>query len=528
MYKILVADSLPKHILEKYDKSKNISVDNKSGISKEELMEILPEYDGLVVRSRTKVTADVLAKSEKLKVIGRAGAGVDNIDTEESTNRGIIVMNTPGGNTVAATEHTIAMMLALMRNIPRANMSLLDEKWDKKNYVGHELYEKTIGVVGLGKIGYGVAKRLKAFDATILGYDPIVTKEMADRIGVKLVELDELVDQSDIITIHAPKMPETIDLFNKERLAKCKDGVVIVNCARGGIVNETDLLAALESEKVAAAALDVYSSEPLTDYALAKHSNVVATPHLGASTQEAQEKVADMILDQMIEYFEKNVARNAVNFLSVDEEIQPVIAPYFELAQRLGKIFNQGKQGRLQEVSIRFYGDAINVPVEPISAHLMVGALQGAETELVNPVNSLAICRDRGISIEIAKKDLALTSHTNLIACDFKTDEGFYHFAGTVFAKDQFHLTECGEFTCDGNLEGNMLFVENEDIPGVVGQLGLVLANYEVNIGHLSLGRLEDKKDALNVFNLDSPIGEGVIKELREVKGVKQVYTAEI
>jgi len=528
MYKILVADSLPKDILEKYNKSKNISVDNKSGISKEELMEILPEYDGLVVRSRTKVTADVLAKGDKLKVIGRAGAGVDNIDSAESTNRGIIVMNTPGGNTIAATEHTVAMMLAMMRNIPRANMSLLDEKWDRKTFIGNELYEKIIGVVGLGKIGYGVAKRLKAFDVTIIAYDPIVTKEMADRIGVKLVELDELIEKSDIITIHAPKIKETIDLFNAERLTKCKDGVYIVNCARGGIVNEADLLTALENGKVAAAALDVYSSEPPTDFALAKHPKVVATPHLGASTEEAQVKVADMILDQMIEYFEKNVARNAVNFVSVDEEIQSIISPYFELAQRLGKLFNQIKQGRLKEVAIRFYGDAINVPVEPISAHLMVGALKGAETELINPVNSLAICRDRGISIEIAKKDLALTSHTNLIACDFKTDEAFYHFAGTIFAKENYHLTECGEFTCDANLAGNMLFVENQDIPGVVGHLGLVLANYNVNIGNLSLGRLKDKKDALNVFNLDSPIGEGVVKELKEVKGVEQVYIAQL
>jgi len=316
MYKILVADSLPNEILEKYNQAENITVDNKSGISKEELMDILPEYDGLVVRSRTKVTADVLAKGDKLKIIGRAGAGVDNIDTEESTNRGIIVMNTPGGNTVAATEHSVAMLLSLMRNIPRANMSMLEEKWDKKKYGGHELYEKTIGVVGLGKIGYGVAKRLKAFEATILAYDPIVTKEAADKIGVKLVDLEELVDQSDIITLHAPKMKETIDLFDKNRLAKCKDGVIIVNCARGGIVNEADLLAALESGKVSAAALDVYTSEPLTDFALAKHPNVVATPHLGASTEEAQIKVADMILDQMIEYFEKNVVRNAVNSVS--------------------------------------------------------------------------------------------------------------------------------------------------------------------------------------------------------------------
>lgn len=316
MHKILIADSLPQDILSKYDKSENITVDNKSGISKEELINILPHYDGLVVRSRTKVTADVIAAANNLKVIGRAGAGVDNIDTTEATKRGIIVMNTPGGNTIAATEHTIAMLLAAMRNIPRANMSLLDEKWDRKTYIGRELYEKTIGVLGLGKIGFGVAKRLAAFDSNILVYDPIVSKDIADSIGAKLVELDELLEKSDIITIHAPKIPETIDLINKDRLKKCKDGVVIVNVARGGIINEADLLDALNSGKVSTAALDVYSSEPPTDFELVKHPNVIATPHLGASTKEAQDKVADMILAQMLDYFEKNVARNAVNISS--------------------------------------------------------------------------------------------------------------------------------------------------------------------------------------------------------------------
>ncbi len=301
-------------------------------------------------------------------------------------------------------------------------------------------------------------------------YDPIVTKEVADQVGAKLVDLDELLQKSEIITVHAPKMPETINLINAEKIELCKDGVFIVNCARGGIVNEADLLAALMSGKVAGAAIDVYSSEPPTDFALVKHAHVVATPHLGASTQEAQVKVADMILAQMCEYFEKNVARNAVNFISLEPEIQKKINPYFDLARRLGQIFNQCREGRLQEVAVRFYGEILQVPVEPIAAHLMVGALKGAETELINPVNSLSICRERGISIEIAKKDLALTSHTNLIACDFKTDTGFYHFAGTVFARDQLHLTECGEFTCDANIAGNMLFIENNDVPGVVGQ----------------------------------------------------------
>jgi len=526
MFKILIADSLPDDILAVYNKQKNLTIDNQAGIAKEDLVSQIGQYDGLVVRSRTKVTADVIEAATKLKVIGRAGAGVDNIDTDSATKKGIIVMNTPGGNTIAATEHTMAMLLALMRNIPRANFSLIDEKWDRKTYMGRELYEKTIGILGLGKIGFEVAKRLKSFNTRLLAYDPIVTREVADQVGVKLVDLDDLLHKSDIITIHAPKIPETINLINAEKLASCKDGVFIVNCARGGIVNEADLLAALENGKVAGAAIDVYSSEPPTDFALAKHPHVVATPHLGASTQEAQVKVADMILTQMTEYFTKNVARNAVNFISLEPEIQKKINPYFELAGRLGLIFNQCREGRLQEVAIRFYGDILQVPVEPVAAHLMVGALQGAETELINPVNSLNICRERGVSIEIAKKDLALTSHTNLIACDFQTDTGFYHFAGTVFAKDQFHLTECGEFTCDANINGNMLFVENDDIPGVVGQLGLVLGNYKVNIGHLSLGRIKEKKIALNIFNLDSAIGEGVIQELKGVKGVKHLYTA--
>jgi D-3-phosphoglycerate dehydrogenase / 2-oxoglutarate reductase len=528
MSKILIADSLPAFILEKYNKSDNVTIDNKSGISKEDLLKEIESYDGLVVRSRTKVTADIIEAAKNLKVIGRAGAGVDNIDTDEATKRGIIVMNTPGGNTIAATEHAVAMMLATMRNIARANMSLLDEKWDRKTYIGHEIFEKTIGILGLGKIGYQVAKRLKAFDAELIVYDPIVTKDVADQIGAKLVDLDELIEKSDIITIHAPKIPETIDLLDKNRLNKCKDGVVIINCARGGIVNESDLLAALESGKVSAAGIDVYSSEPPTDFALAKHPKVTATPHLGASTHEAQEKVADMILDQMLEYFDKQVARNSVNYVSLEPEVQKKAAPYFELAERLGKVFTECKDGRLEEVTVRFYGDIISLPVEPIAAHLMVGALQGAETELVNPVNVLSICRNRGISIEIAKKDLALTSHTNLIACDLKTDKGMYHFAGSVFAKDQFHLTECGDFVCDANLEGHMLFVENDDVPGVVGQLGGVLANYDVNIGHLSLGRLKDAKKALNVFNLDSAIGDGVKEELSRVNGVNQVYTADL
>lgn len=528
MYKIIVADSLPKEILEKYNQMEDISIVNKAGISKEDLLKEIPEYDGIVVRSRTKITAEIIEAGSKLKVIGRAGAGVDNIDSDAATRQGIIVMNTPGGNTIAATEHSIAMLLAAMRNIPRANISILEEKWDKKSYMGNELYEKTIGIIGLGKIGREVAKRLHAFDANILGFDPIVSKELVEHIGVKLVEFDELIKQSDIISVHAPKMPETINLIDKKKLAMCKDGVVIVNCARGGIVNEQDLLDALNSGKVYRAALDVYSSEPLTDYTLAKHPHVIATPHLGASTEEAQTKVADQILIQMIDYFKKNVARNAVNFMSLESEMQNIISPYFELANRLGTVFNKMKKGRLIEISINFFGEILELPLDPIAAYLVVGALKGSETEIINPVNALAISKDRGINIDITKKETKLSNYNNLITCDFKSDKESYHFAGTVFSNNRFHLTECGEFTCDAILEGNMLFIENEDIPGVVGRLGLVLSNFNVNIGYLSLGRLEDQKIALNILTLDSPIGDDVIEEIKKIKGVKQVYIINI
>ena len=285
MFRILIADSLPEAIIDQY-RSDKIEIDNRAGISKDELIEALPEYDGLVVRSRTKVTADVLEHAKKLKVIGRAGAGVDNIDTKEATRRGIIVENTPGGNTIAATEHTIALILAALRNISPAAGAMKAESWDRKKYMGNELFQKTVGIIGLGKIGREVAKRVKAFETTLLGYDPILSSEMADRMGIKLVGIDELIAQSDVITIHAPKMPETINMINAERLKKCKSNALLINCARGGIVNEADLAAALDSGHLSMAAVDVFESEPPIDWTLAMHPKVLATPHLGASTRD--------------------------------------------------------------------------------------------------------------------------------------------------------------------------------------------------------------------------------------------------
>lgn len=534
MFKILIADSLPEPILKRYNTLKGITIDNRAGISKDELAEVLPEYDGLVVRSRTKATADLIQRGQKLKVIGRAGAGVDNIDTEEATRRGIIVMNTPGGNTIAATEHTIALMLAALRNIPLANASMRGGKWDRKAYLGNELFEKTVGVVGLGKIGREVAKRLAAFGVRLIGYDPILTQEVANRLKIELMGFEDLMKQADIITVHVPRMKDTINMVNAKNLQLCKDGVIIVNCARGGIINEDDLIAALDSGKVATAAVDVYKSEPPEDWRLAEHPKAVATPHLGASTEEAQTKVADQILQQMIEYFEKDIALNAVNYISVNEKIQPIIAPYFKLARKMGALFSQVREGRLQEVAIRFYGDIIELPLEPIAAHLMTGALKargksngGGNVDFINMVNALAVAREKGVEIEISKKRTPLKSRTNLIACDFTTREGIVHLEGTVYAKDIFRLTAFGKYDVDADLSRNMIIVENDDVPGIIGGVGTILANENINITHVSSGRVIEDKSAVNIFNVEGDYDRGLQDRLRSLSHVRNVQLIE-
>lgn len=524
MFKILVADSLPAEVLSKYDKTEGVSVINKNGISMEDLKKEIAEYDGLVVRSRTKVTADIIDAAINLKVIGRSGAGVDNVDAAAATKRGIIVMNTPGGNTMAATEHTIALLLAGLRNIANANVSIRKGEWDRKTYIGHELYQKTIGVIGLGKIGQEVAKRLAAFDTRLIGFDPILTSETADMLGVKLVDLETLLKESDIITIHAPKMPETIDMLNAKNMTLCKDGVIIVNCARGGIVNEKDLIAMLDKGKVGLACIDVFSSEPPADFDLAKHAKVLATPHLGASTEEAQTKVADQILEQMIDYFQKNVARNAVNFRSVEENLQPIIAPFYEVALRVGSVFNAIKPGRLKEVNVRYYGDVLNVPVEPITAYLLVGALRSPDGVNINPVNALTIAREGGINIEIAKKDAPLTVHTNAIACDFITENGTIHLAGSNVGVNISHLIEYGEFKLAAEMEGMMLIVENDNVPGIIGKVGTILGDVNVNISHVSSGRDGNTKKALNVFNIKGNVDDALLMKIKGIRGVNQVF----
>ncbi len=534
-YRVLVADSLPGDVLTQWNNDQ-LEVINKAGISPEELAQELPHYDALVVRSRTKVTETILHHATKLKIIGRAGAGVDNIDLDAATRHGVIVMNTPGGNTIAATEHTIGLMLAALRNIPQAHLSMKNHRWDRKTFIGRELYEKTIGIIGLGKIGREVARRLSAFQATLLGYDPFITPELAHRLGVQLVSLDELFQRADIITLHTPKMPETMNLVNQERLQQCKDGVVLINCARGGLVNEADLLEALNTGKVSVAAFDVFESEPPQNWELIDHPNFIATPHLGASTREAQEKVARQILEQIAHFFETGVPRNAVNFMAVDEKLLPVLQPYFELAYRLGQAGAQigstaFSRERLTAISVRFYGEITDLPVDPIFSHLLMGvfrqsATSGKTTEFINAVNALSIARERGIELEISRKDHPLTSHTHLVACDFHFGDHMIHLSGTVYAKGIFRLVEFGDYTVDANLNGSMIIIENEDVPGVIGRTGLILAEHQLNIAHVSSGRRKESGTAVNVFNIEGTVTSEVLEAIGQIPQVNQVWYA--
>ncbi|RMG34105.1 MAG: ACT domain-containing protein [Methanobacteriota archaeon] len=364
-----------------------------------------------------------------------------------------------------------------------------------------------------------------------MGYDPLLTRDIADRLGIELVEFETLLKESDIITIHVPKIPETINLLNARNFSLCKKGVVLINCARGGIVNEADLLKALESGQVSMAALDVFEKEPPENRELIEHPRVIATPHLGASTEEAQTKVADQILQQMVEYFRKGVALNAVNYISVDEKIQPVIAPYYKLAQLLGSFSAQVRKGRLTEVAIRFYGEVAGLPLEPIASHLMVGALkrnpvqpESHDVDMINMVNALTVAREKGIEIEISRKDHPLTSHTNLIACDFLTDEGMVHLTGTVYARDIYRLVEFNSYVVDADLTDKMIIVENEDVPGIIGKIGTLLGDAGINISHVSSGRVQEENMAVNIFNVEGEIGKDLLTEVESIKHIQRSW----
>ncbi len=526
MIKILVSDKLSPKGVEVLRES-GFHVDVKTGLSTEEQMTIISEYDGIVIRSATKITREMLSSAEKLKVIGRAGSGLDNVDIPEATKRGIVVMNTPGGNTITTAEHTISMMLSLARHIPQATKSMKDGKWEKSRFMGTEICNHTLGIIGIGNIGTIVADRAKALGMQIIAHDPFISAEKAKKTGLELVSLDEMYSRADFITVHTPVTKETRNIINSESISKMKDGVFIINCARGGIVNEQDLAQAIKNGKVAGAALDVYEKEPPEDTTLIELDQVVCTPHLGASTIEAQEKVAVAVARQIVDYFKKNAIRNAVNVPSVAPEDIKNLAPFLKLAEALGKFQANIISGGLKEVYLEYSGDITNYDTQLVSIAFLKGILDPVLDEGINFVNASHIARERGIKV-IESMASEPENFTQLIKIQTKTDETESIIEGTIFGLSDPRIVKINQFELECIPEGNILVVQNYDKPGVIGRIGKMLGDHSVNIAQMQVGRDSKSSKALMVITIDSPVSSELAEEIKNIPNIIEFYQLEI
>ena len=524
--KILVSDPISEAGIAKLRELPGVEVDVKLGLKPEELKAIIGDYAALAVRSETKVTADILSVAGKLQIIGRAGVGVDNIDVNAATQRGIVVVNSPEGNTLAAAELAVALLLALARKIPQADASLRSGKWERKKFVGTEIYGKTVGIVGLGKIGTSVAIRMKSFEATVIGYDPFATAESARRIGVELVSLNELYSRSDFITIHVPLNNDTRDMIGAEQLENMKDGVRIVNCARGGIVNEAALAEAIKRGKVGGAAFDVFVKEPpeLDNPLLALSENVV-TPHLGASTEEAQVNVAIDIAEQIAEVLQGRPARSAVNLPAVSSEEMAKVTPYLLLASKIGSLHTQMVKDRsgtgrpINAVEVLFLGDFDGIPTGSITRAALQGILSPVMEEPVNLVNAPMIAEQRGIQVKETFSK-ASPEHSCLLSIRAHMPGGDRTICGAVNGSE-IRIVHIDGYKVDIDPTGNMIIAQHTDQPGMIGQTGTLLGINKVNIAGMHVGRESVGGRATMVLLIDEPISDELMEKIRAISGME-------
>jgi D-3-phosphoglycerate dehydrogenase len=523
--RILITDALSEEGLNLLKSRQELEVVPKKGLSKEEIKQIIKDYDALIVRSGTKVTADIIeAAGERLKVIGRAGIGVDNVDVEAATRKGIVVMNTPEANAVTTAEHTIALMFALARKIPQAHFSLKSGLWEREKFKGREIFGKTLGIIGLGNIGRFVAERAIGLKMRVIAYDPFLTKEVATKLGVELVSFDELLEKADIITIHTPLTPDTKNLIGKEAFMRMKKGVIIVNCARGGIVNEQDLYEAIKSGRVGGAALDVYEKEPpdKDNPIFTLDDNIVFTPHLGASTEEAQTKVSVAIAEQIIDFFINGVVRNAVNMPSISLELLKLMKPYITLAEKLGSFQGQLCRSGVEEIHIEYSGEVSGFNVAPLTVAALKGFLSPIMDIVVSYVNAPVIAKERGIRV-IESKSSKSEDFTSLISIKVKTNQGEKHVAGTIFGREEPRFVRVNGFSLDVIPQGYLLIEENNDKPGVIGATCTTLGKRGINIARMHLGRESIGGRAIAFINVDSPVPEEVIGEISQLPNVISV-----
>ena len=520
MPKVLISDKLsPK--AEKIFTERGIEVDVITGLERDELIKIIAKYDGLAIRSSTKVTQKVLDAASNLKVVGRAGIGVDNVDIPYATSKGVAVMNTPFGNAITTAEHAISLIMSLVRNIPQANESTHGGKWEKSKYMGTEITGKTLGLIGCGNIGSIVADRALGLKMKVLAYDPFLTEEKALELQVRKVELDELLSSSVIITLHVPMTDQTANIINKDSLEKCKDGVRIVNCARGGLVDEKALKKYIENGKVSGAAIDVFELEPATDSIFFGMEEVICTPHLGASTLEAQENVALQVADQMSDFLTTGAVSNAINMPSISASEAPVLKPFTKVSEQLGLFVGQLMPSDYHEISIDYVGDVSNYNCSPITSAAVAGILNASFPD-INMVSAPSIARDKGIAITETKKD-EYSAYESYIRINLLSKKETFSIGGTTFSDGKPRIVQINGINLEAELMANMLYVTNNDVPGLIGSLGNILGNEGINIASFNLGRTAPLKDAMALIGIDSPVNEKVISEVKKLDSVVNV-----
>ena len=517
--RVLISDKLSPAAVDIF-KTRGVDADVKTGLKPEELLAIIGHYDGLAVRSSTKVTKDVLIAATRLKVVGRAGIGVDNVDVEAATGRGIVVMNTPFGNAITTAEHAVSLMMALARQIPSANTSTHSGKWEKSKYMGVELYGKTLGVIGCGNIGSIVADRALGLKMKVVAYDPFLSPDRAKDLGVEKVDLDGIFTRSDFITLHTPLTDQTRNVIDAMAIAKMKKGVRIINCARGGLVSEADLKKALESGQVAGAALDVFEEEPAKANPLFGMENVVCTPHLGASTNEAQENVALQIAEQISDFLLNGAVSNALNMPSVSAEDAPRLRPYMKLVEQLGSFAGQITQSGIKAVTLEYCGHVSELNTRPLTS-IAVAGLLGPLMESVNMVNAPTIARQRDIQVtEIKRGDHDL--YQTLVTLTVTTERQTRSVSGTLFGGSLPRLVDVNSIHIEAEVGPHMLYVINDDKPGLIGALGSMLGQAGVNIASFHLGRPKVGGDAIALLNLDQRVTEAVLAKVQALPHVRQ------
>ncbi|ODP39066.1 phosphoglycerate dehydrogenase [Sphingomonas turrisvirgatae] len=518
MPKVLISDKMDPKAAQIF-RERGVEVDEITGKTPEELKAIIGQYDGLAIRSSTKATKEIIDAATNLKVIGRAGIGVDNVDIPYASSKGVVVMNTPFGNSITTAEHAIALMFALARQLPEANAQTQAGQWPKNGFMGVEVTGKTLGLIGAGNIGSIVADRALGLKMKVVAFDPFLSPERAVELGVEKVELDQLLARADFITLHTPLTDQTRNILSRENLLKTKKGVRIVNCARGGLIDEAALKELLDSGHVAGAALDVFVTEPAKEHALFGTPNFVATPHLGASTSEAQVNVAIQVAEQMADYLVNGGVTNALNVPSLTAEEAPRVKPYMALAEKLGSLVGQLTTGTIPRVSIHSEGAATEVNQKPIVSAVLSGFLR-TQTDTVNMVNAPFLAKERGIEVREVKTEKEGDYHT-LIRVSVKTDAGERSVAGTLFNNREPRLVELFGIKVEADLAGHMLYVVNEDAPGFIGRIGTALGDAGVNIGTFHLGRRDAGGEAVLLLSVDEAVTPELIAKVRALPGVK-------